>query len=78
MLFRETEPVKRNAFLQAWPPGYQAMLTHLTRGFGHAPGQGSRENQADPGETGCPYADHTLLPALRRHGLFVDQEIVAG
>ena len=57
----------------AWQPGYRALTRLLTQG-GHLPDQASKGQQVDPGETGCPYADQELLPAMRRHGRFVDQE----
>lgn len=60
----------------AWQPGYQAMLRHLEAGHGHAPEVAVKGEQTDPGSTGCPYADQVLLPAIRAHGAFVDQEIV--
>lgn len=37
-------------------------------------GPGVEGQQIDPGETGCPYAGEVLLPTMRRHGRFVDQE----
>lgn len=62
--------------LCAWEPGYQAMLEWLEQGRGHSPGQARKGGQIDPVETGCSYSDGTLLPALRRHQCFVDQEAV--
>jgi len=41
---------------------------------GHRPESAAKEGQADPGLTGCSYADAVLLPALRQTGLCVDQE----
>jgi hypothetical protein len=55
----------------AWRPGYEPMLADL-----NAMGAASRaaENrQADPGTTGCRYADDVLLPAIRALGSW-DQE----
>lgn len=60
----------------AWQPGYRVLLCLLTRGGGHLPEQASKSLQADPGKTGCTHADQDLLPAMRRHGRFVDQEAV--
>ncbi|WP_116364575.1 Wadjet anti-phage system protein JetD domain-containing protein [Parahaliea mediterranea] len=60
--------------LTAWRPGYAPLLRQLQRGLGHPPGQPGKSRQADPLATGCPYADNTLLPALRQYGHFVDQE----
>ena len=68
--------IKRFPGLRAWQPGYALMLEHLRRGNGYAPGGEDQQSQLDPGTTGCDYADHQLLPALRQSGLFVDQEIV--
>ncbi|WP_457330140.1 Wadjet anti-phage system protein JetD domain-containing protein [Rhizobacter sp. P5_C2] len=58
----------------AWQPGYPALARLLAQGSGHLPDHASKAQQSDPGETGCPYADHELLPAMRLHGRFVDQE----
>jgi Wadjet protein JetD, C-terminal len=63
--------------LRAWEPGYQPMLELLARGAGHCPGQAGKGGQVDPLETGCPYSDRTLLPALRHCQRFVDQEAIA-
>ena len=52
------------------------MLAILNTGGGHTPEQTSKQNQTDPGTTGCPYTDTTLLPALRQHGKSVDQEAI--
>lgn len=60
----------------AWQPGYAALLDALERGMGHAPELGDKTEQLDPGVTGCPYADRVLLPAMRRSGRFVDQELI--
>jgi hypothetical protein len=57
----------------AWQPGYRALTRLMTQG-GHLPDQASKGRQVDPGETGCSYADRELLPAMRQHGRFVDQE----
>lgn len=40
----------------------------------HAPDEAKKSGQTDPGQTGCRYADAVLLPALRQHERFVDQE----
>lgn len=70
----------RQAFpgCQAWQPGYAPLLQHLQAGQGHRPDEAYKEAQADPGHTGCAYADKVLLPALREHGRFVDQELWPG
>lgn len=58
----------------AWQPGYAPMLRAIAAGEGHPPFQADKENQEDPISTGCPYADQELLPAMRKAGLFYDQE----
>ncbi len=62
--------------VQSWPPGYNGMLCHLFEGRGHSPEGGDKEDQVDPGVTGCSLADNVLLPAIRERKLFVDQEII--
>ncbi|WP_432257698.1 Wadjet anti-phage system protein JetD domain-containing protein [Cupriavidus sp. TMH.W2] len=59
---------------QAWKAGYEALLARLLAEESHAPDEARKSGQADPGLTGCSYADEVLLPALRRLGRFVDQE----
>lgn len=66
----------RIARLQAWQPGYSALLALLLRGGGHDPVAAGKAGQRDPGTTGCVYTDDVLLPALRATGRFVDQEAV--
>jgi hypothetical protein len=61
---------------RAWQPGYAALLDALERGMGHAPELSDKTEQPDPGVTGCAYADRELLPAMRRCGRFVDQELI--
>jgi hypothetical protein len=68
--------IKRFAPMRAWQPGYDVLLDHLRSGNGYAAGSDEQQTQIDPQSTGCDYADEQLLPALREHGLFVDQEIV--
>ena len=68
--------IKRFPQLRAWQPGYEILLEHLTAGNGYHAGTDEQQTQIDPQDTGCEFADHRLLPALRTHGLFVDQEIV--
>jgi hypothetical protein len=59
----------RFATLSAWQPGYQPMLEALRRLGGYAQTvSGEDPAQADPGLTGCPYADDFLLPAIRECG----------
>lgn len=58
----------------AWQHGYQTLAELLKQGRGHLPEQASKVQQVDVGNTGCPYADHTLLPEIRLRGRFVDQE----
>jgi len=59
---------------RAWQPGYAQLAAVLDGGGGHVPEQAAKSLQADPGITGCDYADGELLPRMRRHGRFVDQE----
>ncbi len=45
------------------------MLEALRHGGGYAqPASGEDAAQVDPGFTGCPYADDTLLPVIRERG----------
>jgi len=64
---------QRFGAVNAWRPGYAALLEHLHAGHGHAALDADKQLQTDPGRTGCPYADEILLPAARRLG-FIDQE----
>jgi hypothetical protein len=59
---------------QSWQPGYKELLKRIAQG--HPAEAASKQEQVDPGTTGCPYADQVLLPALRQRGLCVDQEIL--
>ncbi|MFZ4550244.1 MAG: Wadjet anti-phage system protein JetD domain-containing protein [Aquabacterium sp.] len=59
---------------EAWQPGYAGLLSLMAATGGHRPEIAAKEGQADPGFTGCAYADAVLLPALRQTGLCVDQE----
>jgi hypothetical protein len=58
----------------AWQHGYGVLANLLVQGGGHLPTQAAKDQQVDPGETGSAYADRELLPAMRHHGRFVDQE----
>ncbi|MEQ9509306.1 MAG: hypothetical protein RLN92_09695, partial [Alloalcanivorax xenomutans] len=60
--------------LTAWRPGYEPMLLALEDAQGHGAEQAGKARQNDPGNTGCPYADQQLLPALRDCRRFLDQE----
>lgn len=62
--------------VHAWEPGYRPMLRSLEAGKGHSPEMTAKQDQTDPGATGCLYADTVLLPAMRACGAFVDQEAV--
>ncbi len=62
--------------VDAWEPGYASLLEQLQDGLGHSPDAASKEQQCDPGRTGCSHADNTLLPAMRQMG-FIDQETPA-
>ena len=68
--------IRRFPRLRAWQPGYQILLNHLLQSNGYPAGSDDQQNQVDPQDTGCEFADRILLPALRQHGLCVDQEIV--
>jgi len=59
---------------RAWQPGYEPLLRMLREGRGHLLEAADKQQQKDPEQTGCPYADQTLLPALRRLQSCVDQE----
>jgi len=62
--------------LRAWAPGYESMVAQLQSRGGYSGRVGDARGQVDPGVTGCPYADGTLLPAIRRYGQR-DQESAA-
>lgn len=62
--------------VQAWQPGYRPMLQRLQRNEGHSAVLAGKNEQQDPGHTGCAWADRELLPAIRSVGRFVDQEVV--
>lgn len=66
----------REVFPQAgaWRPGYERLASLLAAGAGHPPELAAKAQQADPGHTGCAYADNELLPLLRSRGRFIDQE----
>jgi len=61
--------------ISAWHVGYEPMLARLKSKQGHVAQAMNKENQKDPQHTGCNYADEQLLPALREHQAFVDQEM---
>lgn len=61
--------------VSAWQPGYASLLERLRDGGGHAPDAADKQQQSDPGSTGCTYADTVLLPAMRELG-FIDQEVL--
>lgn len=60
--------------LTAWNPGYAPMLQELLDGRGHSPEAAEKAGQRPIERTGCLYADHQLIPALKTQGRFVDQE----
>ncbi|WP_111641765.1 Wadjet anti-phage system protein JetD domain-containing protein [Marinimicrobium alkaliphilum] len=63
--------------LEAWRPGYSPMLAEIRAGRGHRPDDAGKENQVCSfSASGCAYTDNELIPALARHGRFVDQEAV--
>ena len=57
---------------EAWRPGYAPMLQRLAAG--HRVVDAGKQEQVDPGASGCAYADGQLLPAIREQGRFLDQE----
>ncbi|MFQ3451774.1 DUF2220 family protein [Bradyrhizobium sp. UFLA01-814] len=59
---------------QAWQPGYAPMLVRLDAGEGHVPAEARKAGQKPVLSTGCRYADSVLIPALAKHGRFIDQE----
>ena len=62
--------------VRAWQPGYEPMLKFLQQQKGHQPVMTDKQEQQDPGTTGCDFADKILLPAIRQEKQFVDQEVV--
>ena len=59
----------------AWRHGYEPMLQNRRR-CGASPSLAAElPAQADPGTTGCSYADTQLLPTIREYG-FWDQETI--
>lgn len=60
--------------VRAWEPGYRGMIALVESERGHLPEMTEKEQQVDPGETGCAYADRILLPLMREKGVFLDQE----
>lgn len=69
----------RNVFpgMEAWKPGYRAMLQYHKKGVNHIPSAAKKENQRPLSKTGCEFADNTLLPILEDSQRFLDQEVVA-
>jgi len=59
---------------RAWESGYALMLARLNAGEGHAPEEAKKAGQKPISSTGCSYADSVLIPALAKHGRFIDQE----
>jgi len=59
---------------RAWEPGYAPLLARLEAGEGHTPEEARKSGQKPVSTTGCCYADGFLIPALAKHGRFVDQE----
>lgn len=60
--------------LTAWEPGYSLMRAVLEDGKGHSPEAADKQGQKPLDVAGCTYADTQLIPVLRAHGKFVDQE----
>lgn len=63
--------------IQAWQPGFKLMLEFHKQGHGHQIRDSKKMQQADPGTTGCLFADDVVLPAIRSRQRFLDQEIIA-
>ena len=59
---------------RAWERGYAPMLARLDAGEGHAPEEAKKVGQKPILSTGCSYADNFVIPALMKHGRFIDQE----
>lgn len=51
------------------------MLKALLDAQGHSPEAADKKGQRSVSTTGCRYADSQLVPALRAHGNYVDQEL---
>jgi len=66
----------RFAYLCAWQPGYEPMLARLRNSAAYSGRLIDDRGQIDPLETGCAYADSTLLPAIRELGP-MDQEVLS-
>ncbi len=62
--------------IEAWQPGYEPMLKLLENNGGHSALQSGKQNQKMPLITGCSYTDNILLPALKKHKRFIDQECI--
>ncbi len=69
----------KNAFprIDAWQPGYKAMVAHFNKGVCHHPTTARKDKQIDPGTCGCSYSDEVLLPLIRERNAFLDQEVVS-
>lgn len=65
----------RFADLCAWQPGYEPMLARLKTSAAYSGRLIDDRGQIDPMVTGCPYADATLLQAIRELGP-MDQEML--
>ncbi len=61
--------------VSAWQPGYRPLLEQLRNHGGHTLEDADKQNQIDPGTTGCEFADQELLPAIRAYG-GIDQELL--
>lgn len=61
--------------MAAWKPGYGPMLDSLQAGMGHSPEAADKKGQRPLQSVGCEYADGELIPALKKFGKFVDQEM---
>jgi hypothetical protein len=61
----------------AWQPDYEEPAALLSSGSGHLPEMAAKEQQVDPGATGCNDTDGLMLPLMREQGRFVDQEVLS-
>ena len=62
--------------IEPWQYAYEHTISYHKSGARHAAGNARKEQQTDPGFTGCEYADQELLPLMRKSRAFTDQEVV--
>jgi len=61
--------------LQAWKPGYKAMLEAVNSNNYHHPDEGDKAGQKPIANSGSEWLDHHVLPVLAEEK-FVDQEVI--